>query len=146
MAEKEKAALSPELQAIANQAAAVDGVAAAAVVGADAGQVEEGAGAPSDPVGETAAVVGLVFAGVAKYRPYLSAVLNDEAAAELAALYVPVAQKYGWAVGGGIAGQYGPELMLGFGVFGLVMGVKNAHVDYVAALPHEAEGEAVAAQ
>ncbi|MGC3976450.1 MAG: hypothetical protein QM771_19015 [Nitrospira sp.] len=52
----------------------------------------------------------------------------------LPAGYVPVAQQYGWPVGGGIVGQYGAELMLGMAVLGIGKSCKDLHEAYIASV------------
>lgn len=111
MAEKDKAPLPPELQSIANQAAAVDAVAsdAVAAVGAEQGAAVEAA-TPSQAE-EVAALLSIVVAVLSPMLPYLPGIYTQRVVESIAAAYVPVAEKYGWQSSGMFA-KWGPEIGL----------------------------------
>lgn len=75
---------------------------------ADVGQQE----AEVDPMGETAGMLTVGFRLIEPLigRPYFRSIYNEESAASIASVYVPLAQKYGWETGSGILAKYGLEL------------------------------------
>lgn len=88
---------------------------------------------PVDPVAEARAVFGLVVGMAAPMLPYLPAIYTDEKLDILAAAYVPVAEKYGWNVGGWL-GEYSAEIALVAVAAPLAIQTAKAHREHVAAL------------
>lgn len=116
------------LAALAGAAAAVDADAAADEFGpAPGGAVPAG----PDPVDEARAVFGMVVGMLSPLLPYLPSIYTDDALARLAAAYVPVAEKYGWSMGG-MLDQYGAEIMLAGVALPLVVQTRNVHVAWAA--------------
>lgn len=68
--------------------------------------------APADPVAETAAAFGVAVAVLSPLLPYVGAIYTDDRIQALAGAYVPVAEKYGWASGGGFFEKWGAEIAL----------------------------------
>lgn len=98
-----------------------------------------------DPVAEAQAVFGMVVALAAPMLPYLPAIYTDEKLAMLAGAYVPVAQKYGWDVGGRL-GNYGAEIALVAVAAPLAIQTAQANKAFVAAKIAEAKPKEGAAE
>lgn len=97
--------------------------------------VVETAGAvppPPDPVAEAKAVFGVAVMMLSPVLPYLPAIYTDEALGNLAAAYVPVAQKYGWDMSTWL-GQYAAEIALAGVAIPLAMRTSAAHQAWVKA-------------
>lgn len=123
--EVEAGGMSPEqaadfaaLQAAANEQEAE----AAALVAEPAGP---------DPAEEAKAAFGLVVGLLSPLLPYLPAIYTDDALSRLAGAYVPVAEKYGWNMGG-MFDQYGAEIVLAGVALPLVAQTRNVHIAWAA--------------
>lgn len=121
-----------QLQALQAEAVANEAAAVAEAMPAAPGQVE----APPpvvDPVAEARAVFGVVVGMAAPLLPYLPTIYSDEKLDLLAAAYVPVAEKYGWNVGGWL-GEYSAEIALVAVAAPLAIQTAKAHREHAAAI------------
>lgn len=112
------------LNQLRDEAATADAEEARSVEG-----VVEPAGAaplPPDPVAEAKAVFGVAVMMLTPVLPYLPGIYTDEALGNLAAAYVPVAQKYGWDMSTWL-GQYAAEIALAGVAIPLAMRTSAAH-------------------
>lgn len=114
--------VAPELSAMAHEVAALDGDVF------DPGPVPDGAGpvAAPDPASEMRDIIALAVGLLAPALPYLPTIYTDEKITALAGAYVPVAEKYGWDVGGALS-NWGAEIALAAVAVPLGVQTANAH-------------------
>jgi hypothetical protein len=141
----EMAAGSAELNALASEAAVLDMETAGASDVGPAPAPGQAAAPVADPVAETAAMFGMAIGLLSPLLPYLPAIYTTETVQQLAGAYVPVAEKYGWASGGGIFEKYGPELMLAGVAVPLAVQTAQAHKAWAAERAKTEEGEKIGA-
>lgn len=110
---------------------------AEAAASAAAAPVSLGETAPAvavvDPVAEARALFGVVVGLAEPMMPYLPTIYTPEKLDTLAAAYVPVAEKYGWNVGGWLS-EFGAEIALAAAAVPLAIQTAKAHRGHVAAL------------
>lgn len=127
--DKEKVAGNAELDALEGHAAAMD----AEYLSSSAGpELDAQAMPPENKTAETAAMFGAAVAMLSPVLPYLPGIYTPETVNRLAEVYQPVADKYGWDVGGWLAG-YGAELALIGTAVPLIAATAAAHKAHVAA-------------
>ena len=95
------------------------------------GPAPEGAEATSavDPAKEMAAVIGVAVGLLSPALPYLPGIYTQERIQQIAAAYVPVAEKHGWNMGGWME-QWGAEIALGAVALPALMQTVQAHKAY----------------
>lgn len=98
-----------------------------------------------DPVQEAKAIFATVVALGAPLLPYLTDIYTDDRLDMLAGAYVPVAQKYGWDVGGWL-GNYSAEIALAAVAAPLAMATAKAHREFAASKLPQAPAVAEAQQ
>lgn len=119
-----------ELLALAGAAAAADDELIAPQF--DQGETGTAAAEPAiSKQAETAAMIGAVVGMLSPVLPYLPGIYTPETVDRLAAAYQPVADKYGWDMGGWLT-QYGAEIALAGTVVPLAMVTAKAHRAHVA--------------
>lgn len=116
---------------------------AAATAGPVAGATPEALPPAVDPVQEAKAIFSTVVALASPLLPYLTTIYTDDRLDMLAGAYVPVAQKYGWDVGGWL-GAYSAEIALAAVAAPLAIQTAKAHREFVAAKLPEMEEKASA--
>lgn len=94
---------------------------------------------PSSPDkgAEAAAVVTMVVALLSPLLPYLPGIYTDDKVGKLGAAWAPVAEKYGWDVGGWLS-DYGAEIALFAVAAPLAMQTAKAHRGWAAEMSRAA--------
>lgn len=127
MKTNEAAPIAPELDAMGPELAALDGDCLD-----DHGPAPDGAGgavAVRDRVREARDVFGLGVVMLSPMLPYLPEVYTPERLDALAGAYVPVADKYGWDVGG-LLSEYSAEVALVAVALPLAVQTRMAHIEW----------------
>ena len=114
-----------QITAIIAEAADDEAAQAASMPGA------EQAAPAADPVEETKAIFAAIVALLSPLLPYLLLIYTEEKITMLAAAYVPVAEKYGWNVGGFLE-QFGAEIALIGVSIPLAIQTSRAHAEFIA--------------
>jgi hypothetical protein len=63
-----------------------------------------------DQVAETAAMITVAVQALTPLRPYLPTIYTEAQIGAISGAYVGLAEKYGWATGGGLFERWGPEI------------------------------------